>query len=833
MEVLLTVKSFTEMYFKALSEQVPGQVLQMPYPDKPIRFIMTDSRKALLGPDTVFFAISGVHHDGHTFIEELYQKGCRQFVVERKPYISLPQVNIFQVKDTVDALQRVASLQRQRYSLPVVGLTGSNGKTIVKEWLSQLLSQKWQVVKNPKSYNSQIGVPLSVWQINEQHQLGVFEAGISRVGEMAKLHPIILPTFGIFTNIGPAHAEGFQSLSQKAEEKTLLFKDCKSIVYCKDYPEIDNVLISRFETQRLACWSTIQDQGARWEVGFSVNDLNEAVIRISRASNQKVYHFSFHYVDEASLENVTHCIVFLLEQDWSAALIQAGLHRLRHINMRMALKRGMNGCYLLDDSYSNDLAGLEIALNHLLYLPQNQKNTVILSDLLETSWSHDKLYNALSTLLEAFPIQRLVLIGPDSHAHCELFERKSWKFEHYLTAESMLTDVQIASFQQENILIKGARIFVFEKIVHCLQQQFHTTRLEINLDTVIQNLNIYRSFLKKETRLMVMVKAFSYGGAAFEIANLLQYHQVNYLAVAYADEGVMLRQHGICIPILVLNPSPNSFDLMADYQLEPEIYSLATVKSWVNSNQDGLPVHIKLDTGMHRLGFMPDELPPLCDFLKEYPQLKVKSIFTHLVASEDPAEDKFSRHQIHQYQSMYDQLVAAIGYQPMRHALNSAGILRFPEYQMDMVRLGLGLYGVDTTAKIADLQPISQLKTTISQIKYLDAGESVGYNRAGKVNERKTVATLAIGYADGLDRRLGNGKFKVWIHGQFAPTIGNICMDMTMVDVSHLNAQVGDEVVIFGKEQHVKVLADAMGTIPYEVLTGISERVKRVYFADT
>ena len=821
------------MHFKVLTEQVPGKVLQMPFPDKPVRFIMTDSRKALLGPDAIFFAISGVHHDGHTYIEELYHKGCRQFVVEKKPSVPLKQANIFLVKDTVDALQKMAGLQRKRYSLPVMGVTGSNGKTIVKEWLSQLLSQKWQVVKSPRSYNSQIGVPLSVWQINEQHQLGVFEAGISRVGEMAKLQSIIMPTFGIFTNIGPAHAEGFQSLSQKAEEKALLFKDCRSIVYRKDYPEVDEALTSRLEKGKLASWSTKQAEGARWGVSYSVNDLNEAAVTITRASTQKAYHFIFHYVDEASLENVTHCIIFLLEQDWSIGYIQAGLHRLRRINMRMVLKRGVNGCYLLDDSYSNDLAGLEIALNHLLYLPRNQKNTVILSDLLETSWSHNKLYKTLSALLEAFPIQRLVLIGSDSHAYREYFERKSWKFEHYLTTESMLAEIQTATFKQENILIKGARVFAFEKIVHCLQQQFHTTRLEINLDAIVHNLNMYRSFLKRETRLMVMVKAFSYGGAAFEIANLLQYHQVDYLAVAYADEGVMLRQHGIRIPILVLNPSPNSYELMAEYQLEPEIYSLAMLEDWARLSHNELPIHIKLDTGMHRLGFMHNEITPLCDFLKEQPQVKVKSVFTHLVASEDPVEDKFSRQQIHQYQFMYDQLVAAIGYSPMRHALNSAGILRFPKYQMDMVRLGLGLYGVDITENVSDLQPISQLKTTISQIKHLEAGESIGYNRAGKVVKPKTIATLAIGYADGLDRRLGNGKLKVWIHGKPAPTIGNICMDMTMVDVSRLDARVGDEVVIFGKEQHVKVLAEAMGTIPYEVLTGISERVKRVFFADT
>lgn len=820
------------MQFKDLDKYLTGRLIQLPEPSKEIHYILTDSRKAVIGPDTIFFAIRGVYHDGHDFILALYERGCRQFVLESVPSTLPADVNVYQAQNSVQALQAMSAAHRRQHALPVVGITGSNGKTIVKEWLSQLLSQQLQVVKSPKSYNSQIGVPLSVWQINERHEMGVFEAGISMPGEMEILQPIIRPELGIFTNIGPAHDVGFINRQQKADEKSLLFKASGKIIYRKDYPEVDQALKKLHQPDRLVSWSEQNIPGIRWRVFYESNVKEEVVIQLQEVNKNRNFLFRFHYSDEASLENATHCIVLLLELHWDAASIQNGLQRLRPVSMRMELKKGVNGCYLLDDSYSNDLAGLEMALNHLVQQAPHEHNTVILSDLLQTSLEADHLHAEILSLLQAFSIRKLILIGPASKPYIHLFEKKGWAFQYYADTDTFLRQLDTDTFRQENILIKGARVFGFEKIAHRLQQQLHTTRLEINLDAVTHNLNIYRALLKRNTRMMVMVKAFSYGGSAFEIGHLLQYHQVDYLAVAYADEGMLLRQHGVRLPILVLNPAPESFGQMVAYQLEPEVYSLSLLKAWTETNQEDMPLHIKLDTGMHRLGFMEDEISALLDFLKLHPRLKVRSIFSHLVASEDPAEDGFSHKQVQQFEAMYQQITSVLGYEPLRHVLNSAGIARFPEYQMDMVRLGLGLYGVDTSAAISQLVPISQLKTSISQIKHLVAGETVGYSRAGKVIEPQKIATLAIGYADGMDRRLGNGKLKVWIHGKPAPTIGNICMDMTMVNISGIDAREGDEAIIFGKEQEVKEVAQAMGTIPYEVLTGISERVKRVFFAD-
>jgi len=819
------------MTFQMMAQHCQGKILQLAHPDQKVGELKLDSRQPLIHRDTIFFAIQGLHHDGHNFIQEMYQRGCRQFVVEQAPEVELPEANLLMVQNSVLALQQTVAAHRQQFSLPVVGITGSNGKTIVKEWLSQLLVQKWQVVKSPKSYNSQTGVPLSVWQINEGHQLGIFEAGISQPDEMSKLWPVIQPTLGIFTNLGPAHDEGFRDRYHKAFEKSRLFKHCQKIIYCADFKPVEQVMTLHFPAQALVSWSKT-NQPAIWQVTCETIPGETVQLRFRNSITSANFRFEFKLKDEASLENVSHCIIFLLEQGWAAEEVQQGLNQLRQISMRLELKQGVHSCYLLDDTYSNDLAGLQIALNFLVQQPQNSKNTVILSDLLQTGCDQQERYQQLKQLLLAYPLHKLILIGTDSGSFCDFFEQEAWDFQHFDDTPSFLNNLHTADFSKENILIKGARVFGFEHIVQRLQQKIHSTTLEIDLDAVTHNLNVYRSALSPSTRLMVMVKAFSYGGAAFEIANLLQFHQVDYLAVAYVDEGVMLRQHGIRLPILVLNPTEDSFSLMREYRLEPEVYSLSLLAQWQAAAGTELPVHIKLDTGMHRLGFMEAELPKLLLALHRYSSVRVASIFTHLVASEDPDEDAYTHHQIQLYQRMYEQLAKSLNYSPLRHVLNSAGIRRFPEYRWEMVRLGLGLYGVDMNQQLP-LKPISTLKTVISQIKYLPAGATVGYNRKGKVDHPKRIATLAIGYADGLDRRLGNGNLQVWIKGEAAPTIGNICMDMTMVDITGLSAQVGDEVIIFGEQQSVQVLAQRMGTIPYEVLTGISERVKRVFYSAT
>ncbi|MDF9796892.1 alanine racemase [Catalinimonas alkaloidigena] len=823
------------MTFHELCEQVNGAVLQTYDPALNIYYLLTDSRQAIIQRESVFFAIKGKRHDGHHFIKELYDKGCRQFVLEKEPESELSEANIIKVGNSVEALQQVVAFHRKLFSIPVIGISGSNGKTIVKEWLSQILTHKHNVVKNPKSYNSQIGVPLSVWQLNQVHEIGVFEAGISMSGEMEKLQKVICPSLGIFTNLGPAHDKGFTNRRQKAVEKAKLFSDCEYIIYREEYALIADVLKSQHSPDHLYSWSTQNTEADLW-VAFSMDSNKPTIIEVKDNGREQGFRFTFDLKDAASLENVMHCIAVLIKYGWAENEIQAGIDQLRQVNMRMELKEGINQCFILDDSYSNDLAGLKIALDYLERQTQNQKNTVIISDLLQSGYYDRDLYAEVVKLLENHSIQKVELIGPGLKSYLSHFRSSAWVFEHYNTTEEFLSSFQPKSFQGENILVKGARAFGFERIVKKLQKKITGTTLEINLDNIIHNLNYHRSLLRPETRMMVMVKAFSYGGASFEIANLLQYHRVAYLAVAYVDEGVMLREHGINTPILVLNPSADAFPLMQEFQLEAEIYSFRLLNAYslyCKNNQAAIPIHLKIDTGMHRLGFVQEETEALKTFFNANPEIIVKSIFSHLVASEDDQEDAFTQQQVHEFGQVYDQLISVLGYAPIKHILNSGGIQRFPEYQFDMVRLGIGLYGVDVSSKAQDqLRPISTLKTIISQIKSLKVGETVGYNRKGKIENPKRIATIAIGYADGLDRRLGNGNLRVFVNGFQAPTIGNICMDMTMIDITGIEAEEGDVVTIFGQEQSVSVLAEAMHTIPYEVLTSISARVKRIFYSE-
>lgn len=823
------------MNFKALCEYTSGEVLQASNLDHSIYYLLTDSRQAIIQSESVFFAIKGERHDGHHYIKELYDKGCRQFVLEKKPEYVLPGANICKVNNSITALQLVVASHRQNFSLPIVGITGSNGKTIVKEWLSQILTNRYKVVKSPKSYNSQIGVPLSVWQLNQVYDIGVFEAGISRPGEMKNLQKVISPTLGILTNLGPAHDKGFKSRLQKAEEKAELFQSCECIIYRKEYPEISQVLQSLHSTEQLFSWST-ENTAADLQVVFSTLKDDLTLIKVRHNAKQENYKFKFAYKDAASLENVMHCIAFLIRDAWTEHDIQAGIDQLRQVSMRMELKEGINQCYILDDSYSNDLAGLKIALDFLQRQKQNQKNTVIISDLLQSGFEDDALYPEVVKLLANHSLQKVKLIGPRSKPFIHLFEDRGWKFDHYQSTEEFLDNFHPESYERENILVKGARTFGFERIAKKLQKKITGTTLEINLDAIIHNLNYARSLLRPETRMMVMVKAFSYGGASFEIANLLQYHRVDYLAVAYVDEGIMLREHGIRTPIMVLNPSIDAFSLMQDFQLEPEIYSLKLLKAWIEITKlkpSISPIHLKIDTGMHRLGFVQQDVDELVTYMKSKAEIKVGSIFSHLVASEDKLEDAYTHHQVGQFEQIYKQLSQVLGYSPIKHILNSSGIQRFSEYQFDMVRLGIGLYGVDVSGNALDkLRTISTLKTVISQIQHLNIGETVGYNRKGKVEHPKKIATIAIGYADGFDRRLGNGRLEVIVNGKSAPTIGNICMDMAMIDITGIEAEEGDEVIIFGEEQPIAVLAQAMQTIPYEVLTNISARVKRIFYSE-
>ncbi|GEO07424.1 bifunctional UDP-N-acetylmuramoyl-tripeptide:D-alanyl-D-alanine ligase/alanine racemase [Adhaeribacter aerolatus] len=801
-----------------------------------VQHLLTDSRKILHPAGSIFFAIKGAFHNGHTYIPALYAKGIRQFILEDITYIPevksvgdlntyFPEANFWQVDSSLRALQQVVAYHRSRFTLPVIGITGSNGKTIVKEWLAQLLSPDELVCKSPRSYNSQIGVPLSVWQLNENHTLGIFEAGISRPAEMEYLRPIIQPAYGIFTNIGSAHDEGFTSRQEKVAEKLKLFNEVKLLFYCRDHTDIHAAVL----TQRLPAFTWSRHQPA---------DLQIINLRVSGGQANITFRFAgqeqallLPYADEASIENIIHCLAVLLWRQVPVEEIQQRLNKLSPVAMRLEMKEAINNCYLIDDTYNNDLAGLAIALNLLLHQPRQGKKTLILSDVLQSGLSEEILYSRVAEVVKAKQIDRLIGIGPTISRFREAFGPGS---EFYPDTAEFLKAFKPENFRNETILVKGARVFQFEKIVAAFQRKVHGTVLEVNLDALVHNLNYYRAKLQPETKIMVMVKAFAYGSGSYEIANLLQFHRVDYLAVAYTDEGVHLRENGISLPIMVMNPSPDSFAKIQQYHLEPEIYSLEILAACLESLENQpLNIHLKLDTGMHRLGFTPDDLVTVIGWLKAAPQLHVISTFSHLAGADEALHNEFSQKQIEQFREMAAQLEAGLGYPVLKHILNSAGIVRFPEHQLNMVRLGIGLYGVESAGQEQEgLRTVGTLKTTISQVKEVPAGDTVGYSRRGVASAAKKIATIAIGYADGYDRRFGNGVGQVLVNGQPAPIIGNVCMDMCMVDVTGLKVNVGDTVEIFGEHVNIIRLAQSIGTIPYELLTNVSARVKRIFYAE-
>ena len=808
-------------------------------------YLVTDSRQISFPEESIFFAIKGERHDGHKFLKPLYEKGVREFVIEEQAFNESLQkevtlwtdADIWVVHSSIRALQKIVARHRSQFTLPVIGIAGSNGKTIVKEWLTQLISTDLPVVSSPKSYNSQIGVPLSVWNLKKDHALAIFEAGISQAHEMEYLQPVIQPSIGIFTNIGSAHDHGFRSKKQKITEKLRLFTKVKKLIYRKDYKEVDEEisLILRPVNPFLQTisWGTGKDP-ADIQVTFQQQDKKT---RISIQGTMGSHFFKTEFRDDASLENLTHCIVFLIDFGLSDVLIQERINLLRSVSMRLELKEGINHCYVIDDTYNNDVQGLTMALNFLGQQEQRSQKTVILSDVLQTGQVPAELYANIGQLLKEKDINRLIGIGPEIQRHAGSFEIDKQYF--YSDTENFLKEFSFSSLSDSLILVKGARPFSFEKIVHRLQQKVHSTVFEINLDALTNNLNYYKTKVGAATKIMAMVKAYAYGSGSAEIANLLQYHHVDYLGVAYTDEGVALRQNGVTLPIMVMNVSVATFDLLWQYNLEPELYSRSIFDSWTdyisvkNSPAQTPMVHLKLDTGMHRLGFVADDYAWLGDRLADNPSVKVASIFSHLVGADEGEHNSFSRKQYERFIIGAQIIEKALGYPALKHILNSAGIIRFPEYKLDMVRLGIGLYGVEATGQEQRfLQAVGTLKTVVSQIKYLAAGDTVGYGRKGQLTHDSAIATLAIGYADGYDRGLGNGAGSVWVNGTLCPTIGNVCMDMTMIDVTGAAVEEGDEVIIFGKEISISELAKIIGTIPYELLTGIGERVKRVFFKE-
>ena len=689
------------------------------------------------------------------------------------------------------------------------------------------------IVRSPKSYNSQIGVPLSVWQISDEDNFGIFEAGISQPDEMQRLEEIIHPNIGIFTNIGEAHAENFNSLQQKVEEKLLLFKRCNTVIFCKDYLEISNAIQSiNKDKKNIFSWS--RKTKADLQIGRVTKKEHETEIQGIYKNN--FINIRIPFTDEASVENAIHCWALMLVLNYENETISKRMELLSPVAMRLEMKEGINNCSIINDSYNSDIGSLTIALDFINQQKQHSKRTVILSDILQSGKNEELLYQEVAELLKQKNVDHLIGIGPALNRQQDLFTMEK---NFYQNTDELLNNFNYGWFNNEAVLIKGARTFGFERISKALQQKAHETILEINLNAVVHNLNLFRSRLKPETKLMVMVKAFSYGSGSFEIANVLQFHRADYLAVAYADEGVSLRESGITLPIMVMNPEEQSFDAMIRHKLEPEIYSFRILNNFTEVlkhkskelNMERIPIHIELETGMRRLGFEEEELNELIIRIKNNKYIKVASVFSHLVAADEAAHDDFTREQIALFDKMSQQLTAHFNYPVLRHILNSAGVIRFPHAQFDMARLGIGLHGVAATAnEQRQLQMVSTLKTTVSQIRQVKAGQTVGYSRRGVAKTDMTIATVGIGYADGLNRRLGNGVGKMLVMGKFAPIVGSICMDMAMIDVSGIPVKEGTEVIVFGQDYTILEIAKQLDTIPYEVLTSISERVKRVYF---
>jgi alanine racemase len=798
---------------------------------------LTDSRRLFYPETTLFFALYGQRRNGQAFIPDLYLRGVRNFIIyDALDSKDFPEANFILVKDSLRALQLLAAFHRLQFDIPILGITGSNGKTIVKEWLNQLLEDQFQIVRSPRSYNSQIGVPLSIWQINVRHNLALIEAGISQMKEMRILEEMIKPTLGVFTNIGEAHDQGFENTETKIREKLELFKDSIALIYPSDQKELKKVIRS---------WHALHPA---LEL-ISIGKQEDAVIQIKKIEklqghtaitliykNQSIY-LEIGFEDNAAIQNALTSIGVMLYLKIPVSELQSRVNRLNPLAMRMELKTGINHSSVINDSYSADISSLTMALDFLFQQKQHSKRTLILSDILETGRKPQSLYKEVAGLLRKYPVDRLIGVGEQLVAAESLFNESGIKDRVFFGSTDALMDVlPKLEFRDETILLKGARVFGFERIDQELSLQVHETLLEVNLEAMAHNLNQYQQILRPSTKIMAMVKAFSYGTGGFEIARLLEFHKVDYLGVAFADEGISLRKAGIRLPIIVMNPEENAMAPFIEWQLEPVIFSFRGLKALYKLLKDSVtshfPIHIELETGLNRLGFSAAEIPDLIEQLKKEPAFRVQSVFSHLAASEEPQQDDFTQEQFDRYLSMTGRIRDSLGYTFIQHISNSAGLVRNPVLQLDMVRLGIGLYGIDPASSgILDLKEVGTLKTTIAQIKKLGAGETVGYNRQGLVDHSMKIGTLRLGYADGYPRSLGNGVGKVLYKGRLVPTIGSISMDMTMIDISEIpDAKEGDELIIFGNELSVSKLASWAGTIAYDILAGISQRVKRVYF---
>ncbi len=817
-----------------------------------IKDLLFDSRLLISPENTLFFSLKSNRNNGSKYIDELYNKGVRCFAIDDATFqqtitSQFPLSTFIVVDDTLKALQRLAAHHRGNFNIPIVGITGSNGKTIIKEWLYQILSPEMSVARSPRSYNSQIGVPMSVWQLNGSHQTAIFEAGISRPNEMQNLKEIIRPTIGIFANIGEAHGKNFENIKQKVEEKLKLFTDVDTLIYCSDYKEIkeaaEKLNINTFS------WSR-KDKNADVQV-YSIEKKEEETVisavsrnfqtqddsQILRFSGSQIQKIRIPFTDDASIENAIHCWLAAMKFNIPENVIEKKMRHLSPIAMRMELKSGINGCKIINDSYNSDFNSLTIALDFMNQQHHNKERVVILSDILQSELKEEDLYEKIARLIKNKGVNHIIGIG-------EAISRQQDKFDidktFYKDTKDFLSNHKIEDFHNQMILLKGARDFGFEKISRLLQEKAHETILEINLNNLVRNMNYYRSKLKSGTKLMVMVKAFAYGSGNFEVSNVLEFHRADYLTVAYADEGIELRRKGINLPIMVMTPEINTFESIIKNNLEPDIYSFRSLSLLEDAIEKldsplnfPIGIHIKLDTGMHRLGFLKEDIDELLSRLKNNKNIVVKSVFSHLAGSDSPDFNDFTTLQINNFEEMSSKIIAAFPYKIIRHILNSAGISRFTDYQYDMVRLGIGIYGVAPCEEDrGKLKNVVSLKTTIVQIKEYEIGETIGYSRKGVIEKKSRIGVVPVGYADGLKRQLGNGAACFYVNGKAAPIIGNICMDMCMIDLTGIDCKENDTAILFDENHSIERLAETCNTITYEILTSISQRVKRIYYQE-
>lgn len=799
---------------------------------EPVMHLVYDTRRISFPEASLFICLEGPHNDGHRYIADAYKAGVRNFLVSKGSSLpAMPGASVVLVPDTLAALQHLAAWHRQQFKIPVIGVTGSNGKTVVKEWLYQLLQQDYKIARSPRSHNSQIGVPLSVWQLDSTHTLAIFEAGISAPGEMDRLEEIIKPTVGILTNIGAAHDAGFSSRKEKLQEKMKLFAGVEVLI--GRFTDLEHAGVN--DGTQVLSWS-FGDEG-----GLRVEKLTSKQHTLLKTNYQgQGFELDIPYTDEASIENVTHCWMLLMWLGKSNKDIQERFSQLHKVDMRMQLLQGLHDCLIINDSYSADLDSLQVALQFQHQQRTGLNKTAILSDFLQTGLDEKKLYGQIMSLLQAHGVGKLVAIGPafSSFLADHYQGSKGMAIQTFSDAEAFISHFRASQFSKELILVKGSRNFHLEKIVSLFIQKKHQTTLQINLDALAHNLRVFRRKLNPATKIMAMVKAFSYGSGSAEIANVLQYNHVDYLAVAYADEGVQLVDAGITTPVMVMNTDPESFALIIEHGLQPVLYATDMLQSFARYLSDqGIthyPVHLEVDTGMNRLGISLDDLEEAISLIKQYPQLHIVSAFTHLAGSDSASLDAFTQQQQIKFQKAYQVLEEALGYHPLMHISNSAAVLRHPHLQGNMVRLGIGMYGINPAPGVnLELQPVASLYSTISQVRRVKQGDSVSYNRSGIMEKDALLGVVRIGYADGYSRRFSRGVGSMWVRGQLAPVVGNVCMDMTMIDITGIEGvQEGDTVEIFGTNLPVERLAAWIDTIPYEILTGVSQRVKRVYLSD-